>query len=298
MTRIYALLVSLIVLLFSGCAEPTQPTLDIVPGNGTLVSGQHVQLTVTRRFPGGAVEDVTNKVTYTTSNKLIATVTSDGGHGLVTAGDEAGSVLIRIDDPGSDASGVATFTVSAPAIASIAITPSPAIVMTKGESRKFTAVATLNTGVTRDVTDQVLWSSTDTAIATVGNEAADKGVVTAISKGDTTIIATDATTFVQGRTIVFVSGEAPQLKAIVVSPNPGIAQVGKNAQFAAIGVLSDGSTRDLTKDVKWSSSRTDVATIDANGLVTGVAAGDTTITASAPDPTSTVVGSAALKIVP
>jgi hypothetical protein len=298
MTRLLAILASLVVLLFAGCAEPLQPTLDVTPTALTLVAGQKVQLTVTRRFAGGAVEDVTNRVTYVSSNTLLATVTKDGSRGLVTAGVDAGSVLIRVTDTSSDATGVATFTVVAPAIQSIAITPSPARVMTKGESLKFTAVATLNTGVTRDVTTQVLWSSTDGTVASVGNTAADKGVVTALSKGDTTIIATDATSFVQGRTIVFVSGESPQLVAILVTPNPGIVQVAQTAQYNAQGVFSDGSTRDLTGAVRWSSSRTDLATIDTNGLVTGVAVGDTTITASAPDATSTVAGSAALKIAP
>jgi trimeric autotransporter adhesin len=282
-------------LVFAGCGEPLTPTLEVTPSALALVSGQSVQLTVTRRFSGGAVEDVTNKVSYTTSNKLVATV--DPARGLVVAREDDGAVLIRVTDPSSDAVGVATVTVTLPRIQSIELSPAPAIAMKVRESRHFTAVATYTNGTTRDVTSNVLWSSTNEAAAVVGNGPNDKGLVLAVSPGDTTVLATDNETRVQGRSIVFVQGNAPQLKAIVVTPNPGIVSIGQSLQMGALGVFSDGSARDLTNDVKWSSTRTDLATVQ-NGLVAGVAAGSLTITASAPESTSTVAGSAALTVVP
>jgi uncharacterized protein YjdB len=300
MSRLSALLLSLLSLLsllFVSCAVPLQPTLEVTPSALSLVSGQSVQLTVTRRFSGGATEDVTGRVTYASSSKDVAAVL-ESPRGRVVAGTEPGSVLIRVTDPTSDATAVAAFTVTLPRIESIEVSPSPAIVMTRGSNRKFTAIARYTNQTTKDVTAQVLWSSTNEAAAVVGNGPADKGLVLAVAPGDTTILATDSETRVQGRSTVFVTGQAPQLKALVVTPNPGIVGVSANVQFSALGVLSDGSSRDLTTDVKWASSRTDLATVDANGRVTGVAAGKLTITASAPEGTSTVLGSAALEVVP
>jgi hypothetical protein len=146
----------------------------------------------------------------------------------------------------------------------------------------------------------VLWTSTNEAAATVGNTAADKGLVTSVAPGDTDILATDATTLVQGRSVVFVTSNesGPQLKALVVSPNPGVVAVGKTTQFTAIGVNSDGTTEDLTRLVAWATTRTDLATIDQLGVLTGVAAGDATVTATAPEPNTSVKGSAAIKITP
>jgi hypothetical protein len=48
----------------------------------------------------------------------------------------------------------------------------------------------------------------------------------------------------------------------------------------AVGEYSDGSTRDLTSQVTWSSSNTEVATVTPDGHVTGNVAGAVTIRAA------------------
>jgi hypothetical protein len=281
-------LLLLLGLLFLSCAQPQEPTLDVAPTARTLVAGQGVQLTVTRRFSGGAVEDVTTKVAYTTSDKLLATVDK----GIVVAGEGNGSVIIRVFDPTSDASGAATFTIVPAAITSIDLSP-PAAAIKKGQKRQFSAIGHFNNGTTSDITTSVLWSATNELAATV-----DKGLVTSVASGNTDILATDAQTGVQGRAQVFVTGDdsAPQLKALVVTPNPATIANGGKLQFQALGVMSDGSTQDKTQEVTWKSSITTVATIDPAGMLTAVAAGDTTVTAS--DQTNTVKGSAAAKVTP
>lgn len=282
-------------LLLTSCVSPVSPTLDLTPTSQTLVAGEPLQLTVTRRFPGGPLEDVTARVAYTTTDRSIAVVSE---RGVVTAGTEPGRVIVRAFDAASDTTAIAAVTVVAAAITTIDVSPAPALVMDRGTTRAFTATALFNNGASRDVTNQVLWSSTNPAAATVGNTQLDKGIVSAVASGDTTIIATDAKTLVQGRSIVFVKGSLPTLEAILVTPNPAQVAVGMTQPLSALGIYSDGSSRNLTNTATWSSSRTDVATVDASGVVTGVAAGDTTITATGPEPFTTVKGSAAAKIVP
>lgn len=282
-------------LLFVSCAEPLAPELDLTPSSQTLVAGQPLQLAVTRRFPGGALEDVTTRVLYTTTDRSIAVVNE---RGVVTAGTQAGNVIVKAFDANSDATAIAAFTVVEAQVTSIDVSPAPALVMDRGTTRGFTATAIFNNGTSRDVTNQVLWSSTNPAAANVGNTQLDKGIVSAVAGGDTTILATDAKTLVQGRSIVFVKGSRPTLQAIVLTPNPAKVGIGMTQELTALGVFSDGSTENLTKTVGWSSSRTDVAGVDASGVVTGVAVGDTTITAAGPEPFTTVKGSAAAKVVP
>jgi uncharacterized protein YjdB len=75
-------------------------------------------------------------------------------------------------------------------------------------------------------------------------------------------------------------GAPPSLTSITVTPaNPSIS-AGTTQQFTAAGKYSDGSTKGLTSQVAWSSSKTAVATISSSGLATAVAAGTTTITAA------------------
>jgi hypothetical protein len=77
-----------------------------------------------------------------------------------------------------------------------------------------------------------------------------------------------------------VTGSAPMLTSIAVSPaNPTIMQ-GATEQFTATGTYSDSSTQDLTAIATWTSSSTSVATISSTGLATAAGFGQTTIQAS------------------
>jgi len=72
----------------------------------------------------------------------------------------------------------------------------------------------------------------------------------------------------------------PTLQSIDVSPTNPSAAAGATEQFSATGMYSDGSHKDLTSQVTWSSSSTAVATISSAGLATAVAAGTTMISAA------------------
>lgn len=283
-----------LVLSLGSCSEPVQPTIEVTPPTAALVSGQTVQLLVTRHYPHGPVEVVTDRVSYTSSNKAAGTVNDKG---LFTAGVEAGTILVRVTDPlNADTIATATFNVTAAKVDSIEITPSPSVVLRPGVGRRLTAIAHSNNGATQDVTSSVTWESSNASVATVGQSLTVYGLVLPVAEGDAIITATDPVSLVQGKTTVFVRGSEPGLSAIVVSPNPGAIGIGaaKALPFAAQGFFTDGTSRDVTKIVTWSSSNLTIATIDANGLATGLAAGDVTITASGAS--GSVKGSAAAKV--
>jgi len=295
-----ALAFSLILASVLGCAAPVTPGLQVTPEDGTLITTRELRLTVTRQFPGnGPVENVTSRVSYASSNPAVATVgNGDADRGVVRAGTQPGTVVVRIVDPDSAAVTSVTLTVEAPRVVTLDISPTPAAVLARGAIQQFRARATFNDGTESDVTPNVSWTSTNVAAALVGDTPVDKGIVRAIAAGDTTIVATDPVTKVQARTAVFVTGEPASIVALVVTPNPALVAVGKTQAFTALAVLSDGSTKNLTNQVTWSSSRVEIATVDAAGVVTGVAPGDVTITAIAPEPSTTIRGSAAAKVVP
>jgi hypothetical protein len=62
--------------------------------------------------------------------------------------------------------------------------------------------------------------------------------------------------------------------------NAGKIPVSATQQFTAVGNYSNNTTADITLKVTWSSTKTDVATISADGLATAVGPGFTFITAS------------------
>lgn len=78
------------------------------------------------------------------------------------------------------------------------------------------------------------------------------------------------------------------LTSIAVTPSsPPNLKTGFNQQFKAIATYSDGSTEDVTDRVTWTSSDPNSADfISAGGLLTGMKAGTTNVTASLAGKTS------------
>ncbi len=77
------------------------------------------------------------------------------------------------------------------------------------------------------------------------------------------------------------SNPSTVLRSITVLPNPASVPAGLTQHFTATGHYLDGSTKDLTASVSWSSADTSIATINSAGLASGVAqGGPVTITAA------------------
>jgi hypothetical protein len=72
----------------------------------------------------------------------------------------------------------------------------------------------------------------------------------------------------------------PTLTTITITPPTPTITVNNTVQMTATGTYNDGSIKTLGSEVTWTTSAPSSATIRAGGLVTGVASGSATITAS------------------
>lgn len=68
------------------------------------------------------------------------------------------------------------------------------------------------------------------------------------------------------------------VKSITVAPTAATIAVGATQKFVCTGILGNGTTKDLTGEVTWSSGDTAVATV-TGGTATGVKVGTVKITA-------------------
>jgi hypothetical protein len=137
--------------------------------------------------------DVTDRVIWTTDGSGVATVSSTG---LVTSGIDIGTVQISASIHGFTGliTSSATINVTAPTSTvkpndstPLAIVNNSRTAAELGETRQLRAVRTSgSSGVQEDLTDGVVWSSSDPAVATVSKS----GFVTGVSRGTTTIVAT------------------------------------------------------------------------------------------------------------
>ena len=163
--------------------------------------------------------------------------------------------------------------VVSPSLSSLQVTPGVASVA-PGATQQFTATGKYSDGSTQNLTSSAQWTTSDSAIASL----AGAGKVTAVGAGTVTVSATSGK--FQATATLQITSAATNLAAIAVTPAAASLPVNTTLQFTATGTYQDGSSRDLTGLVNWSSSSTAAATVSAAGLATGVAAGSTTITAS------------------
>ena len=139
-------------------------------------------------------------------------------------------------------------------------------------TQQATATATYNDDTTEDVTQQVEWRSSNTAVATVSGG----GLVTGVAVGTTNISAT----YRQFMDEVIVTVDPPILTGIDITAPSNMVPDGLFLQLTATGTFSDGTTADITNSATWSSNSPSNATVDPTGEVEGLAVGNATITAT------------------
>lgn len=155
------------------------------------------------------------------------------------------------------------------------VTPASAS-MASGKVQQFTATGRYSDGSSVDLTLQSSWSSSSTRIASVSSS----GLATGVSAGNARIQATYQSFAAFGKlTITNVV-----LTSIQVSPQTPCINLGSAQQFLATGIYNDGSSKEITNLVTWSSSTSSIAIVSnspgTNGLASTVGVGTTTISAS------------------
>jgi uncharacterized protein YjdB len=128
------------------------------------------------------------------------------------------------------------------------------------------------------------WGTSSPAIATVS-----EGVVTGVAIGTAMVTVTDPVSQATASVTVTIN------KGVVlqISPTSPSVAIGGTATLSVTATDESGNPIATPANLQWSSSNTGVATV-ASGVVTGVAAGSTTITIT--DPISTATASATVTV--
>lgn len=254
--------------------------IEIEPTAVALAQGTSGQLEATAIFTDGTRLEVTSEANWTSDAPGTATVGNDAGiKGRVVAV-AVGDTLIRADYMG--ATGTSAITVNPVVIERIEVAPTSASAA-KGTQKAFTATAFFNDLSQQDVTAEAIWSSSNTAVATVSNADGSAGVAQAVAEGTADITAT-----YQSQTdSAALTVTAAILNRIEVTPALASIPLGSVQPYIATGVFTDGSTQPLTGDVTWSADAPDVVDISNaegnKGLAVGSTVGDTLIRATLGD---------------
>ncbi|HJB96444.1 MAG TPA: Ig-like domain-containing protein [Candidatus Mediterraneibacter intestinigallinarum] len=227
-----------------------------------LVKGASDTLTV-QYNPETTTDD--KGVTWTTSDASVATVEN----GVVTAVGVGTATITAISVMGADITDSCEVTVTAP-LQSLTLTADRTI-----DDLEVGDTVNLTVGYNpEDTTDEkgVTWTSSDENVATVD----ENGVVTAVAGGTATITATSV-----ANENIAVTCNIKVLKhteSIALGTEDMVLLKGEASD--PVAVTFNPADTDDSKAVDWTTSDATVATVDANGVVTGVAEGTATITAT------------------
>src|SRR6266516_3169254 len=239
-------------------------SVAVTPASATLQAGQTVQLAATPKDANGNA--LSGRVIgWSSSNPSVATVNASG---LVT-GVAAGSATITAVSEGKSGGAAITVNPAPVPVASVAVTP-PSATLQAGQTVQLAATPKDANG--NPLSGRVVtWVSGNGAVATVNAG----GLVTSGAAGSATI--TSRSEGQSGTAAITVT--AVPVASVAVTPAATSLPTGGTVQLTAIPKDANGNP--LTgRSVAWTSSNGAVATVSSSGLVTAVATGSATITAT------------------
>ncbi|WP_158514704.1 Ig-like domain-containing protein [Gemmatimonas phototrophica] len=243
---------------------PTACSVSVAPASITLpVNGATTIVGTAFNCDGNSIRN--KRVSFSSSNSAVATVTSEGNVIAVSVG----TAQVSATADGKSAS--VQVTVTPEQAATVTLSPST-VTLRRTNTRQFTAVARNSQNVV--ISGRTFrWASSNSATASVDQN----GVVTALAPGNVIISAeSDQTT---GTANVIVT----EIPVGSCSLNPTNTKITVSQQTQPAVTLRDTANNVLSntnRPIAWSSDNEVAATVSGSGLVTGRRAGTSRITAS------------------
>ncbi|MDD5923811.1 MAG: Ig-like domain-containing protein [Clostridia bacterium] len=252
--RIVSIILSVVIISSSGLMSVSAESED---GLSTFISfdynykvievGDEISLRTILSNGSSALDSAV----YASSDELIAAVDEMGNVTAISQGECTITATLK----GSNISTSCTINVIDKPLHEIIISQTDAS-LSIGAELQLTATCD-------DPNAKLIWVSDNTEVATV-----EEGLVTAIKEGTATITVSAEELGVKAECVVTVYGE----NDLTLTTKSKTIFAGNHTIITAQSPLSD--------EITWKSSNKSIATVDENGVVTGVSSGDITITAT------------------
>jgi len=249
--------------------------IEVVSGDRSIATKMSTRFFATGIYSDGSRQDLSSQVFWSSSSSSVAAISNSPRTIGLVSGLSTGNVTITATLAGF--SGAAPLEVRGVNLLSIEVSPYD-ITVSKGEFQGMRVTGRLSDNSKQDLTYKVVWSSSNEAIAKVGNVWPNFAKVEGIAPGVATITAT----FGGLSASVAVTVNTSTLSRIEVSPFNNDIMQGTNMRFYATAIYSDGRKVDVTHQAAWSSSASGIANIRNDilnlALADGISAGLATIT--------------------
>jgi trimeric autotransporter adhesin len=272
MIKYFSLFAFVIALSFS-CSKKAADTpaatvterLELAPASKAVLVGSTATFTVSFFNNQGVAATVPNTITWSSLDNNIATVNAQG----VVTGVAVGQTSIKVSY--ASISATALISVTSNTVAERLEIASTTNSITAGSTTTFTLTFFNNQGNAAPVPAGVVWSSANSNIASVNQQ----GVVTGAAAGQTSIKATLNAITASANITVTANQER-----LAIAPGNLNIMAGNTGTFTLTYYNSQGTQAPVPSGVVWSSTNNNIATVNQQGVVTGIAAGQTDVTAT------------------
>ena len=242
----------------------TLVSLSLRPSESTINTGGVIQFSAVGLFRSGQQRDLTADVTWTTSAPEVAPINHLNVPGLVV-GQTVGATKISAQMDGQSAT--AALEVTQDTRLSIVLEP-PDAARRVGERVSFRATAVFKDGTQRNVTNSAVWIATNPLVGKV-----ERGQATCLGAGDTMVVVSFDGFSASGT----LACRDVAISLLRLTPVETEVPRGTRLQYTATAFFSDGSSRIVTEQTRFSSSNTAVVEVTTRGQATAAAVGSATI---------------------
>jgi uncharacterized protein YjdB len=227
--------------------------------------GGHEGFTVTGWFTGGFTRNLTQRVTYASSNTFVAEAPNTPGNRSRVSALHPGLATISATDP---ISGITTTASGNDAFVRVIGPVSYILVRSNltfsarspGQSQRFTAIGYDATGASLNLTQRCVWESEDPSVAIATNPEGDRSRIDAVAPGQTLISCTDSVTGIRSYSEWFWTlGDLVEIEVYGTEAPADWLRVGDALRLTAIGRYVGNGRRNITQEVTWVSRDPEVA---------------------------------------
>lgn len=163
-------------------------SIEVSPTDAEVPQRVGVKFVANGLFSDNSIADISDTVTWHSSDESIATISTKGNFGFAT-GTNAGSLTITASKDGQ--SGTANLTITELVLTQINISGDSSVNV--NETVDFTATGVFDNNSTADITNNVIWSTGDSDTATISNIISEAGTATGVSPGSSSVTAQSGT---------------------------------------------------------------------------------------------------------
>jgi uncharacterized protein YjdB len=252
--------------------EPTKVVLDrleVSEQSIALEPNKTIKVIVYAIYSDGNEKQITSdpKLTFRSSSSSKVSVFANG---LIKAGNQLGDADITFSYGGMKV----VVPVSVMKQKPKEIRPSARILkLGEGNSESIELIAFYPDGSRKDVTDQAYWEVDDSSVITV-----DRGEIEAVSTGVATVLA-EFSGLEVSISIIVTEDEPKPVRLEISEKNLSLLR-GEKQELDLWAVYADESKKEVLDDVVWTSSKSSVAKVSRDGVITAIGVGKATIKAN------------------